>query len=126
MAETQSRSQFKRLQAQGAPDPERRRPDADYASLLKENEILRLGMKANSDAFSDEVRWRKEYQARAESAEADRERLMRENAELKAASPKRGVSEFTCEFCGEDYPWHHKKCGFVTELARLRAQGART
>ena len=40
--------------------------------------------------------------------------------------PPRGVSEFTCEFCGEDYPWHHKKCGYVTELARLRAQGART
>lgn len=34
---------------------------------------------------------------------------------------KRGVSEFTCEWCGEDYPRHHKKCRYVTELARIEA-----
>lgn len=33
--------------------------------------------------------------------------------------PPRGVSEFRCEFCGEDYPWHHNECHYVTELARI-------
>lgn len=34
-------------------------------------------------------------------------------------SPPRGSSEFTCEFCGEGYPFHHKKCSYVAELRRI-------
>lgn len=39
-------------------------------------------------------------------------------------TPKRGAGEFACEFCHEDYPFHHKKCGYVAELRRIEARVA--